>query len=37
MQEMTLPISDEVIPDLKVGDPVSLTGVMMTGRDAVHN
>ena len=36
MHEVTLPIRDEVIRDLKVGDPVTLTGVMITGRDAVH-
>jgi tartrate/fumarate subfamily iron-sulfur-dependent hydro-lyase beta chain len=36
MREIKIPISDEVIRDLKVGEPVSLTGVMMTGRDAVH-
>lgn len=36
MRNVTLPISDEVIRDLKVGDPVLLSGVMITGRDAVH-
>lgn len=36
MREITLPISDETIRSLKVGDSVSLTGVMITGRDAVH-
>ena len=36
MREISIPISDEVIRSLKVGDPVALTGVMMTGRDAVH-
>jgi len=36
MREINIPISDEVIRDLKVGEPVSLSGVMMTGRDAVH-
>ncbi len=36
MREITLPISDDVIRSLKVGETVALTGVMMTGRDAVH-
>ena len=36
MQEITIPISDEAIRDLKVGEPVALTGVMLTGRDTVH-
>ena len=36
MREINIPISDEVIRDLKVGEPVNLSGVMMTGRDAVH-
>ena len=36
MREITIPISDETIRELKVGEPVSLSGVMMTGRDAVH-
>jgi len=36
MREVTIPISDEIIRELKVGEPVSLTGVMLTGRDAVH-
>lgn len=36
MREISIPISDEVIRDLKVGDPVAISGVMMTGRDAVH-
>jgi fumarate hydratase class I len=36
MREITIPISDKVIRDLKVGEPVGLTGVMLTGRDAVH-
>jgi fumarate hydratase class I len=36
MQKITLPITDDVIRELKVGDSVSLTGVMVTGRDAVH-
>ncbi len=36
MREITIPISDEIIRSLKVGDTVALTGVMLTGRDAVH-
>lgn len=36
MREITIPIDDETIRDLKVGDSVALSGVMLTGRDAVH-
>jgi fumarate hydratase subunit beta len=36
MREITIPISDEVIRELHIGDPVELSGIMMTGRDAVH-
>jgi fumarate hydratase class I len=36
MREITIPISDETVSSLHVGDPVELTGVMVTGRDAVH-
>jgi fumarate hydratase class I len=36
MREITIPISDETIRSLKVGEPVALTGVMVTGRDVVH-
>ncbi len=36
MREVTIPISDATIRSLKVGDPVLLSGLMMTGRDAVH-
>jgi fumarate hydratase class I len=36
MREITLPISDETIRELKVGEPVLLTGIMVTGRDAAH-
>jgi fumarate hydratase subunit beta len=36
MREITIPISDDVIRSLHAGDPVNLTGVMITGRDAVH-
>lgn len=36
MKQITTPISDETIRDLKVGDAVALSGMMVTGRDAVH-
>lgn len=36
MRTVTIPISDEVIRSLQVGEPVALTGIMITGRDAVH-
>ena len=36
MREITIPIDDETIRTLKVGDPVALTGIILTGRDAVH-
>jgi fumarate hydratase class I len=36
MKPITLPFSEETIRSLKVGDPIALTGVMITGRDAVH-
>ncbi len=36
MRSITIPLSDDVIRSLKVGDPVLLSGVMLTGRDAVH-
>jgi fumarate hydratase subunit beta len=36
MRKLTLPVTDEAIRDLKVGDPVMLSGVMVTGRDTVH-
>lgn len=36
MIKLTMPISDEDIRSLKVGDTVMLSGVMLTGRDAVH-
>ena len=34
--KLNIPISDEDIRSLKVGDSVLLSGVMITGRDAVH-
>jgi len=36
MRTIELPIQDEVIRSLHVGDSVGLTGVMVTGRDAIH-
>ena len=36
MKPITLPFSEETIRSLKVGDPVALSGVMITVRDAVH-
>jgi len=36
MRELTIPLSNEAVRSLKVGDPVALSGVMVTGRDAVH-
>jgi fumarate hydratase class I len=36
MRALTLPFSDDAIRELKVGDPILLSGVMVTGRDAVH-
>ena len=36
MLELTIPLSDDTIRSLKVGDPVALSGVMLTGRDAAH-
>ncbi len=36
MIKLTIPISDEQIRALHVGDTVSLSGVMLTARDAAH-
>jgi fumarate hydratase subunit beta len=36
MRAIAIPISDETILGLKVGEPLALTGVMITGRDVVH-
>jgi len=36
MKSITTPISDEAIRNLKVGDSVALSGMMVTGRDAAH-
>mgnify|MGYP001076566883 CR=1 FL=1 len=34
--DLTIPISDEAIRALHIGDTVRLSGVMVTGRDAAH-
>ena len=36
MIRLTAPFSEEMIRSLKVGDEVAITGVVFTGRDAVH-
>lgn len=36
MRELKTPISDEDIRSVNIGEPVLLSGIMMTGRDAVH-
>jgi fumarate hydratase class I len=36
MVKLNIPISGEDIRQLHVGDPVSLSGVLITGRDTVH-
>jgi fumarate hydratase subunit beta len=36
MKQITTPVSDEAIRDLKVGDTVTISGIMVTGRDAAH-
>ena len=36
MRTINLPVSDEVIRELRVGEPVLLNGIMVTGRDAAH-
>ncbi len=35
-REIQIPISEEEIRSLRVGDQVELTGILYTGRDAVH-
>ena len=36
MRNLTIPIKSEDIRSLKVGESVNLSGMMLTGRDAVH-
>lgn len=37
MRELTIPLTPETIHSLNTGDTVSLSGVIATGRDAVHS
>lgn len=36
MRELKIPVSAETIRELHIGEPVLLSGVMVTGRDAAH-
>ncbi len=36
MKKLSIPISDNEILDLKMGDSVMLSGIVLTGRDSVH-
>ena len=36
MQKIQLPMNEDIVRGLTVGDPVRLNGVMVTGRDSVH-
>jgi fumarate hydratase class I len=36
IKHIDLPISDLIVLDLEVGDVVQISGIMITGRDAVH-
>jgi tartrate dehydratase beta subunit/fumarate hydratase class I family protein len=36
MIKLSFPFTEETIRALKVGDEVLISGVMFTGRDAVH-
>ncbi len=36
MKKIELPLNDRIIRDLKVGEPVLISGIMVTGRDTVH-
>ncbi len=36
MRTLKMPLSDETVRSLKVGDSVLLSGIMVTGRDAAH-
>lgn len=36
MTSLATPLSEEKVRSLKVGDPVEISGVLFTGRDAVH-
>ena len=37
MLKITTPVDESTIRDLHVGDTVSITGRLYTGRDAVHH
>jgi fumarate hydratase subunit beta len=36
MTQLTFPFTEDQVRGLKVGDPVEITGIVFTGRDAVH-
>ena len=36
MKKINLPLTDDVIKELKAGDSVLISGAMITGRDAAH-
>jgi len=36
LRKLTTPISEEAVRELTVGEPVSLSGIIATGRDAAH-
>ena len=36
MKKLNIPISEEEIRDLRVGDAVQISGIATTGRDAAH-
>ena len=36
MRKITLPLDDQTVRSLKVGDSLAISGVMLTGRDAAH-
>ena len=36
MKEITTPLSQEAVADLRAGDPVLITGTIYVGRDAAH-
>ena len=36
MKKINLPLTDDIIKELKAGDSVLITGSMITGRDAAH-
>jgi fumarate hydratase subunit beta len=36
MRNLQIPLDDEAIRELRVGEPVLLSGVIVTGRDAAH-